>query len=98
MVGELLRIYPKAERPTYTQSNRRIQFYNGAVAFTYNATEPDQLRGPQHDFLWHNELCKWRQPRETWAQAQFGLRSAGHPRPLLTTPPSPPDLKPALIA
>lgn len=45
----ILAVYPKSERPTYEPSKRRITWPNGAVASTYNATEPDQLRGPQHD-------------------------------------------------
>jgi phage terminase large subunit-like protein len=98
MVAELLRIFPKAERPVYTQSNRKVEFQNGAVAFTYNATEPDQLRGPQHDFLWHDELAKWRYARETWDQAQFGLRLGRHPRQIITTTPRPIELIKAIVA
>ena len=98
MVAELLRIYPKADRPVYTQSNRRVQFANGAVAFTYNATEPDQLRGPQHDFIWHDELAKWRYARETWDQAQFGLRVGMRPRQIITTTPRPIDLIKDIVA
>lgn len=97
MVAELLRIFPKGERPTYTKSNRCIEFQNGAKAFTYNATEPDQLRGPQHDFLWHDELAKWRYARETWDQAQFGLRLGSHPRQIVTTTPRPIELVKAIV-
>ena len=98
MVAELLRIFPKADRPTYTPSTRKVEFQNGAVAFTYNATEPDQLRGPQHDFLWHDELAKWRYARETWDQAQFGLRLGKHPRQIVTTTPRPIELIKAIVA
>jgi phage terminase large subunit-like protein len=98
MVAELLRIFPKDKAPRYTQSNRRLDFHNGAVAFTYNATEPDQLRGPQHDFLWHDELAKWRYARETWDQAQFGLRLGSHPRQIVTTTPRPIELVKAIVA
>lgn len=87
MVSELLRIFPADKRPTYTKSNRCVEFHNGAKAFTYNAVEPDQLRGPQHDFIWHDELAKWRYARETWDQAQFGLRLGRHPRQVVTTTP-----------
>ncbi len=98
MVAEILRIFPAATRPRYTQSNRRLDFHNGAVAFTYNATEPDQLRGPQHDFLWHDELAKWQYARETWDQAQFGLRLGQHPRQIVTTTPRPIELVKAIVA
>lgn len=98
MVAELLRIYPKSERPVYQKTNRKITFHNGAEAFTYNATEPDQLRGPQHDLLWHDELAKWRYARETWDQAQFGLRLGRHPRQVVTTTPRPIELIKAIVS
>lgn len=97
MVAELLRIFPKDQRPVYKSSKRSITFHNGAEAFTYNATEPDQLRGPQHDFLWHDELAKWRYARETWDQAQFGLRLGQHPRQIVTTTPRPIELIKAIV-
>lgn len=98
MVAELLRIFPKDERPIYTKSTRCVEFYNGAKAFTYNAVEPDQLRGPQHDFIWHDELAKWRYARDTWDQAQFGLRLGKHPRQVVTTTPRPIELVKAIMA
>ena len=98
MVAEILRIFPKDQRPVYKSSKRLIEFHNGAQAFTYNATEPDQLRGPQHDFLWHDELAKWRYARETWDQAQFGLRLGNRPRQIVTTTPRPIELVKAIVA
>lgn len=98
MVAELLRIFPKATRPVFIASRRRVEFSNGAYATIYNATEPDQLRGPQHDFLWHDELAKWRYARETWDQAQFGLRLGDHPRQIVTTTPRPIELVKAIVA
>ena len=62
---------------------------NGAIATLYNATEPDQLRGPQHDAAWCDELAKWRYARETWDMLQFGLRLGDDPRQVITTTPRP---------
>ena len=98
MVAELCRIFPPGEAPTYVKSNRCVEFTNGAKAWTYNATEPDQLRGPQHDFLWHDELAKWRYARETWDQAQFGLRLGNNPRQIVTTTPRPIELVKSIVA
>ncbi|MEP5804318.1 MAG: terminase family protein [Roseobacter sp.] len=97
MVAELLRCFPADERPVYTKSNRCVVFHNGAKAFTYNAVEPDQLRGPQHDFIWHDELAKWKYARETWDQAQFGLRLGRHPRQIVTTTPRPIEVVKAIL-
>lgn len=85
----LLRVHPKDFRPTYEPSKRRLTWPNGAVATTYNATEPDQLRGPEHDLAACDELAKWDYAREAWDMLQFGLRIGKHPRALITTTPRP---------
>ncbi len=98
MVDAIMRIFPNGRTPLYQSSKRKVTFHNGAVAYTYNATEPDQLRGPQHDFLWHDEIAKWRYARETWDQAQFGLRLGDKPRQIVTTTPRPIELVKSIIS
>lgn len=85
----ILACHPKAFRPRYEPSKRRLTWPNGAIATLYNATEPDQLRGPQHDAAWGDELAKWAYARETWDQLQFGLRLGIRPRAIVTTTPRP---------
>lgn len=85
----LLAVHPPEFRPIYTVSNRTVTWPNGAIATLYNATEPDQLRGPQHDGAWCDELAKWRFYQETWDQLQFGLRLGENPRSIITTTPRP---------
>jgi Terminase large subunit, T4likevirus-type, N-terminal len=58
-------------------------------ATLFNATEPDQLRGPQHSLAWCDELAKWQYAEETWDQLQFGLRLGKHPRQIVATTPRP---------
>lgn len=84
--------------PDYAPTNRQLTWPNGSVAITYNATEPDQLRGPQHHFAWCDELAKWRYAQEMWDQLQFGLRLGDHPRTLVTTTPRPIPLIKRLVA
>lgn len=83
----ILSVHPKDFRPHYEPSKRRLTWPNGAVATLYNATEPDQLRGPQHDAAWMDELAKWKYARETYDQVQFGLRLGIRPRQVITTTP-----------
>jgi predicted phage terminase large subunit-like protein len=98
-VSGILSVYPvEAERPLYEPSKRRLTWPNGAIATTFNATEPDQLRGPNFDLAWCDELAKWRYARETWDQLQFGLRLGDHPRVLVTTTPRPIELVKAIVA
>lgn len=80
---------PKAFRPLYEPSKRRLTWPNGATAGLYNATEPDQLRGPQFDLAWLDELAKWRYMQETWDQLQFGMRLGTDPKQIITTTPKP---------
>lgn len=85
----ILRCAPPWFKPVYEPSKRRLTFPNGALAFTYNAVEPDQLRGPQFDFAWGDELAKWRYAQETFDNLQFGLRLGRYPRQVFTTTPRP---------
>lgn len=85
----ILAISPRDFRPFYEPSKRRLTWPNGAVATTYNATEPDQLRGPEHDLFWADEIAKWAKAEETWDQLQFGLRLGSAPRGIITTTPRP---------
>lgn len=82
-------VFPAHQRPRITKKPVRIEFHTGAIATGYNATEPDQLRGPQFDLAWGDELAKWRYAKETYDQLQFGLRLGDHPRQAFTTTPRP---------
>lgn len=88
----LLQIFPKHHAPLYIASKRRVEFHNGAIATLYNAVEPSQLRGPQHDLAWLDELCKFRYQQELWDQLQFGMRLGSKPQICITTTPKPTKL------
>src|SRR6478609_91125 len=92
----ILACSPPWNRPKYLPSQRLLRWPNGAIATTYSAEEPDQLRGPQHDFAWGDEVAKWRY-RDTWDQLQFGLRLGSNPRTIATTTPRPTPLMKELL-
>lgn len=94
----ILKCHPEADRPLYEPSKRRLTWPNGSTATLFNATEPDQLRGPQFHLAWCDELAKWRYARETWDQLQFGLRLGDHPKVLVTTTPRPIELVKAIVS
>lgn len=77
------------KRPIYEPSKRRLTFPNGAIATLYSAEEPERLRGPQHDFIWMDEIAGWQYPQETWDMAMFGLRLGRLPRVFISTTPKP---------
>lgn len=93
----LLKIHRADERPVWEPSRRRLTWPNGAIATTYSADEPDQLRGPQHDSALCDEIAAWRYP-DAWDQLQLGLRLGNDPRVVVTTTPRPTPLVRALVA
>lgn len=99
MVARLVKIHPPGEEPAVRYRPVRLIWPNGAIALGYNGTEPDQLRGPEFDTAWVDELAKYRYARETWDMLQFTMRSGPDPRVFVTTTPRPiPILKEILAA
>jgi phage terminase large subunit-like protein len=94
----LMRISPRAERPTWIPSRRRLEWNNGAVAEIFSAEDPDSLRGPQFEAAWCDELAKWREAEAAFDMLQFGLRLGRRPRQLITTTPRPVPLLRRLVA
>src|SRR5262249_25615699 len=85
----ILATSPPWDRPQYNPSKRELRWSNGAIAKTYGAEAPDQLRGPQNEVAWLDELAKYTHADEVWANLQLGLRLGSWPRCLVTTTPRP---------
>ena len=85
----ILNICPPWFRPEYESSKRRLTFPNGVLAIIYSGDEPDQLRGPQHQKAWVDELAKFKYPQESWDNLMFGLRIGDKPQGVVTTTPRP---------
>lgn len=97
-VSGLLAIHPRAERPAWSPSRRRLEWPNGAVAQAFSAEDPEGLRGPQFEIAWTDEIAKWRYGEATWDMLQFGLRLGARPRQVVTTTPRPVPLLKRLLA
>lgn len=87
--SSIMRCARPTERPMYEPSKRRLTWPNGAIAVAYNGDEPDQLRGPQHDSAWVDELAKFRYAEECWDNLVLGLRLGPSPQIFVTTTPRP---------
>lgn len=83
--------------PDYEPSKRRLTWPNGTRASIFSAYEYEELRGPQHNWAWGDELAKWRYPREAWDNLALGLRLPPRARVVLTTTPRPIPLLKELI-
>ncbi len=88
----LLAVCPPWDRPTYEPSKGRLTWPNGAFALAFSSHEPNQLRGPQFDAAWCDELAAWKYAQQTWDNLAFGLRLGDNPRCLVTTTPRPTPL------
>ncbi len=89
MVPRILRVHAPEEAPRVTYRPVRIVWPNGAMALGYNGTEPDQLRGPEFDTAWCDELAKYRYAQEVWDMLQFTMRRGNDPRVFVSTTPRP---------
>jgi phage terminase large subunit-like protein len=81
------------ERPEHEPTKRRLIWPNGAQAFTYSAAAPSQLRGPQHDAAWCDEMAAWPDAVKgdsldtSWNNLMLGLRIGRDPKCFVTTTP-----------
>lgn len=96
--SSIMKVARPEERPTYEPSKRRLTFPNGAVAVAFSDDTPDQLRGPQHDTAWVDELAKFKNPQQTWDNLMMGLRLGKKPQVFVTTTPRPIPLLKKIIA
>jgi phage terminase large subunit-like protein len=64
----------RGERPQFISSRRMLMWSDGSSAQLFSAEDPEELRGPQFDAAWCDELGKWRNAQETFDMLQFGLR------------------------
>jgi phage terminase large subunit-like protein len=87
--SSILNVSPDWFMPEYQPSKRRVVWPNGAIATVYSGDEPGQLRGPQHEKAWMDELAKFRYPQETWDNMEFGLRLGDIPQVIVTSTPRP---------
>lgn len=96
--SSIMNVSPPWFMPEYQPSKRRVIWPNGSIATVYSGDEPDQLRGPQHDTAWMDELAKFKYPQQTWDNMEFGLRLGDNPQVLSSTTPRPIPIIKQLIA
>lgn len=88
----LLAVSALSENVTYQPSKRQLTWPCGAIALGYSAHSPQQLRGPQFDAAWIDELAKFEHDQQAWDQLMMGLRLGSNPRVIITTTPRPTPL------
>lgn len=85
----ILACAPDNFKPEFIPSLKKLVWPNGVVSHVYYGSEPDKARGPQSDFLWLDEVAKWRKPEETFDNLLMGLRLGPNPLCVVTSTPRP---------
>ena len=80
-------VCPPWNMPHYEPSKKKLTWKSGAVANLYSGDKPGQLRGPQHEKVYADELAKWKHGEECMANIEFGLRLGDKPQCVITTTP-----------
>jgi phage terminase large subunit-like protein len=75
--------------PQIIRYKRKLEWPNGATCTLFSGEEPDQLRGPQAQLCYIDELAKMRYAEAVFDNAMLGLRLGDKPRMLITTTPRP---------
>lgn len=83
--------------PKYEPSKKKLTWPNGAQTLLFNATEPDEARGPQCSLFWADEVAAWKRASDMWDQLMMGFRLGRHPRGVFTTTPRPIKLMRELV-
>lgn len=86
-VSGIMSVHAPEERPTFEATRNQLVWPNGTIAQIFAADEPENLRGPQFDAAWCDELTKWRRAEAAWDNLQFALRLGPHPQACITTTP-----------
>lgn len=94
----LIDISPPWNRPKWYQNQGELRWPNGAVAYVCTGEKPE-LRGPNLDTIWCDEIIKWPRADALWTNIQLTLREKGiaKPRIIMSTTPRPMELLRSII-
>jgi phage terminase large subunit-like protein len=80
----------------WNKSLLELTLANGTVITGFSSEEPDRLRGPQHHWVWGEEVSSWKDADHpatgedtTWSNMTLGMRLGANPQAFLTSTPKP---------
>ena len=88
----------------WNKSLLELTLANGTIIKGFSSEEPDRLRGPQHHYVWGEEVSSWKDAphgdslNTTFSNMKLGLRLGDRPRAVLTSTPKPNKLTKELAA
>ena len=107
----IITVLSPTDKPNYEPSKRRLTWSASSIsipgspvrklpqciATCFSAEKPDQLRGPQHDLAWADEMAKWPRMQDAYDNLMFGLRIGENPKLFISTTPRPVKLIKELV-
>jgi phage terminase large subunit-like protein len=85
----IVSVTPPWERPVYEPTKLLLRWPNGAIAHVRSAEDPAGIRGLSVEWIWADEIVKWRFLQATWDQSRLALREGRKPQTVVTTTPMP---------
>lgn len=89
----ILELSPKGFKPVYNKSEGSLTWPNGSTARLFSAENGGRVRGQNFNFLWADEWCFFKYPKESannlWTMAKMALRKGDRPKSIITTSPMP---------
>jgi predicted phage terminase large subunit-like protein len=81
----------------WNRSLGEITLVNESRIKLFSGEEPDRLRGPQHHYVWLDEIAAFEYGTEAWDMMVMGLRLGDHPQAVATSTPKPVPLVRTLL-
>jgi len=94
----LLSVIPEVLIADYNRTYLELRLVNGTIIKGFSAEKYDKLRGPNHHYVWADELGSWQYPDQALEQIDFGLRLGQYPHLIITTTPVPSEAIRKLVA
>ncbi len=77
----------------YVANRGCVEFPGGGIAYVLSSEEPEKPRGYQSNYVWGDEIAKWKHALESFDNVLFGWRlkvpGGWRPRMILTSTPKP---------
>jgi phage terminase large subunit-like protein len=93
----------QSRETAWNKSLYQLTLANDTIFEGYSSEVPDRLRGPQHDYVWGEEVSSWLDAKHgdakdsTFSNMKLGLRLGENPQACLTSTPKPNKLTRELV-
>lgn len=83
----ILQTAPPWDKPRYIKNQSAIIWNDGTRADIYSGANPEQLRGPEFEKAWADEIFAWQYAQETYDMLTMCTRIGDNPQIIITSTP-----------